>query len=63
MGKAKVDLNSVTTVGLDLAKHVFQIHAVDADSRCDLRRYGRSTIKPYSCVKQSANFWCLNARN
>ena len=25
MGKAKVDLNSVTTVGLDLAKQVFQI--------------------------------------
>ena len=33
MGKAKVDLNSVTTVGLDLAKHVFQIHAVDADGK------------------------------
>jgi transposase len=33
MGKAKVDLNSVTTVGLDLAKHVFQIHAVDIDGK------------------------------
>jgi transposase len=33
VGKARVDLNSVTTVGLDLAKHVFQIHAVDADGR------------------------------
>jgi hypothetical protein len=33
MGKAKVDLNSVTTVGLDLAKHVFQIHAVDVDGK------------------------------
>ncbi len=33
MGKARVDLNSVTTVGLDLAKHVFQIHAVDADGK------------------------------
>jgi transposase len=35
MGKAKVNLNlnSVTTVGLDLAKHVFQIHAVDVDGR------------------------------
>jgi transposase len=33
MGKAKVDLTSVTTVGLDLAKHVFQIHAVDADGK------------------------------
>jgi hypothetical protein len=33
MGKAKVELNSVTTVGLDLAKHVFQIHALDADGK------------------------------
>ena len=33
MGKAKVNLNSVTTVGLDLARHVFQIHAVDVDGR------------------------------
>jgi hypothetical protein len=33
MGKAKVNLNSVTTVGLDLGKHVFQIHAVDVDGR------------------------------
>lgn len=33
MGKAKVDLHSVTTVGLDLAKQVFQIHAMDVDGR------------------------------
>ena len=33
MGKARVNLNSVTAVGLDLAKHVFQIHAVDAVAR------------------------------
>jgi transposase len=33
MRKARIDLNSVTTVGLDLAKHVFQIHAVDVDGR------------------------------
>ena len=29
MGKVAIDLSSVTTVGLDLAKHVFFIHAVD----------------------------------
>ena len=29
MGKLPIDLSSVTTVGLDLAKHVFFIHAVD----------------------------------
>jgi hypothetical protein len=26
-------LSSVTTVGLDLAKHVFQVHAIDAFGR------------------------------
>ena len=29
MGKLPIDLSSVTTVGLDLAKHVFFVHAVD----------------------------------
>jgi transposase len=29
MGKSITDLSAVTPVGLDLAKHVFQIHGVD----------------------------------
>jgi transposase len=33
MGKFITDLSSVTTVGLDLAKHVFQVHCVDASGR------------------------------
>ena len=33
MGKLPVDLSSVTTVGLDLAKYVFFIHAVDAQGQ------------------------------
>jgi transposase len=33
MGKTGTDLRSVTTVGLDLAKHVFQLHGVDAGGR------------------------------
>ena len=33
MGKSIIDLSSVTTVGLDLAKHVFQVHGVDALGR------------------------------
>ena len=33
MGKTITDLSSVTTVGLDLAKHVFQVHGVDASGR------------------------------
>ena len=31
MGTIQVELSSVAVVGLDLAKHVFQIHAVDRD--------------------------------
>ena len=33
MGKSIIDLSSVTTVGLDLAKQVFQAHGVDALGR------------------------------
>jgi hypothetical protein len=33
MGKSITDLSAVTTVGLDLAKHVFQVHGVDASGR------------------------------
>jgi transposase len=33
MGKSITDLPSVTTVGLDLAKHVIQVHGVDASGR------------------------------
>ena len=33
MGKSITDLSAVTTVGLDLAKHVFQVHGVDAWGR------------------------------
>jgi transposase len=33
MGKSITNLSSVTTVGLDLAKHVFQVHGIDASGR------------------------------
>ena len=33
MRKSIINLSSVTTVGLDLAKHVFQVHCVDASGR------------------------------
>ena len=33
MEKSSTDLSSVTTVGLDLAKHVFQVHCVHASGR------------------------------
>ena len=33
VGTSIINLSSVTTVGLDLAKHVFQVHCVDASGR------------------------------
>src|SRR5277367_2755248 len=33
VGKSIINLSSVTTVGLDLAKHIFQVHCVDALGR------------------------------
>jgi len=33
MGKSIIDSSSVTTVGLDLARHVFQVHGVDASGQ------------------------------
>lgn len=33
MSKIAADLSSVTTVSVDLAKHVFQVHAVDAGGK------------------------------
>ena len=31
-------MNEITTVGLDLAKHVFQVHGVDAEGTTVLRK-------------------------
>jgi hypothetical protein len=42
MGKSITDLSSVTTVGLDLAKHVFQVHGVDASGRVVVAKAIRS---------------------
>ena len=33
MGKSIIDFASVATAGLDLARHVFQVHGVDAAGR------------------------------
>ncbi len=34
-------MNKVTTIGIDLAKTVFQLHGVDAEGRAVLRRQSR----------------------
>ncbi len=33
MGKSSIDFSAVATVGLDLAKHVFQVHGIDVAGR------------------------------
>ena len=38
MSKVAADLSVVTSVGLDLAKHVFQVHAVDAGGKVIVAR-------------------------
>jgi transposase len=38
MSKLSSELCAVTVVGLDLAKHVFQVHCVDAEGRAVVNR-------------------------
>ena len=48
-------MGEVTTIGLDLAKHVFQVHGVDAEGatvlRKQLRRARRRTTERGSCAR------------
>ena len=37
-------MNEITTVGLDLAKHVFQVHGVDAEGTTVLRKQLQSEL-------------------
>jgi transposase len=38
MSKLSAELSSVTVVGLDLAKHVFQVHCIDGEGRAVVNR-------------------------
>ncbi len=42
MGKHGIDFSDVTTVGLDLVKHIFQVHAIDASGPRDFRGRGQA---------------------
>jgi transposase len=48
MSKLPSDLSAVTTVAVDLAKHVFQVHGCDASGQVlvakALRSYGDSAL-------------------
>jgi hypothetical protein len=49
MGKSIRNLSTVTRVGLDLAKRVFQVHAVDAKGEMVVaRKLTRSQLIPFS---------------
>ena len=46
----------ITTIGLDLAKHWFQVHGVDADGHVVVRRrLWRSGVIPY--FRSSSRVW------
>jgi transposase len=46
--KGEPSMNEVTTIGLDLAKNVFQVHGVDASGRAVVRRQlRRSQLLPF----------------
>jgi transposase len=48
MGKSIRNFASVTRVGLDLAKRVFQVHAVDANGEIVVaRKLGRAQLIPF----------------
>lgn len=48
MAKLSPDLSSVTVVGLDLAKHVFQLHCIDAGGRVLVARsLRRAQLLPF----------------
>ncbi len=41
-------MNEVITIGLDLAKNVFQVHGVDASGEATIRRrLGRRQVMPF----------------
>jgi transposase len=54
MGKSITDCSSITTVGLDLAKHVFQVHGVDAS--------GRVVVAKSDEAQQAAGVFCFAKR-
>ena len=45
-------MNEITTIGLDLAKHVFQVHGVDAEGTTVLRKQ----LLGRSCWHSSADY-------
>ena len=47
-------MQTITTIGLDIAKSVFQVHGVDAAGQVSIRRQLK---RRYSDLKGRNNFW------
>jgi transposase len=61
-------MQTITTIGLDIAKSVFQVHGVDAQGGCRMRAYDRDLIsgghygqRPV-CRTQRPNTWLHRPR-
>jgi transposase len=59
VGKPITDLSSVTTVGLDLAKHAFQVHCVDASGRVVVAKAIRRRHLPEFFASLPPAWWGL----
>ena len=59
MGKSFIDTSSVTRVGLDLARRVFRIHAVDATGLVVIAHSvnRRTLLKFFDALPQSSWRW------
>ena len=57
MGKSIGNLTSVTRVGLDLAKRVFQVHAVDANGDVVVRASSRAAISSRFSLRCRRAWW------
>jgi hypothetical protein len=53
VSKLSVDLSSVTVVGLDLAKHIFQVYCMDSEERVVLSKSLRR-VQVLGVFRQSA---------
>ena len=39
-------MQTITTIGLDIAKSVFQVHGVDNDGKVVIRRQSEASLRP-----------------
>ncbi len=49
-------MKTVTTIGLDIAKSVFQVHGIDAAGKPVIRKQlKRARVLPFACPGRSAH--------